>query len=94
MDPLTIIGGAAALTQLSSLGCRFARGLYRLAKDAGAASAEIERFGNHVQASSGAIELALIVLRRYCADHPTSALESYISAHKVFINIDWYAALV
>jgi hypothetical protein len=94
MEALAIIGGAAALIQLASSGGWFARGLYRFAKDAGAAAAEIERFGNQVQASAGTIEVALIVLNRYCAEHPSSALVSYIATRQVLIDIDTGARLV
>lgn len=48
-DPLAVIGGLAAVAQLSTSATKLLRGLYRFAGGVKSVHAEVNRFANQVQ---------------------------------------------
>jgi hypothetical protein len=91
---LAVTGGLAAVVQLAASGRHLAKTLYRFAVDAGAYTAEVERFANQVRTFSDTVEVAEQTLSRYCRDNPTSRLVVYMERRKVLANIDSEATTV
>lgn len=85
---LAVLGGAAALAQLTGLAARFVRTLYRFAGVVKSVNAEVDRFANQVRSFSYIVDLARITLSRYCTEHPKSQVVAYLAAHRVLASID------
>lgn len=93
-EVLAITGGLAAALQLSSFAIKFAKALYQLAADAGAAASEVERFANQVKIFSAAVTVAHRTLSNFCAENPKSPLVIFISSRRVLADIGTEASIV
>lgn len=87
-DPLTVIGGLAAVAQLSGSAARLTRRLYRFARDVKGVTAEVDRFASQVRSFSLIVDLAQVTLSRYCVENPESRVVAYLSSHHVLPNIN------
>ncbi|KAK3308465.1 uncharacterized protein B0T15DRAFT_572631 [Chaetomium strumarium] len=94
IDPLTAIGGLAAVLQLSSAAAKVVDALCKFAEDARFARAEIQRFAGQVRTFCHIITIARNNLRRYCREFSKSPLVKYISKHNVLDSICSEAAAV
>ncbi len=68
MDPFSIIGGLAAVTQLCGTALTVANVAHRFARNAGGASAEVKRFADQVRIFADGVRIAELSLRNYCTD--------------------------
>lgn len=87
-DPLTVIGGLAAVAQLSTSAARLVRGFYRFAGGVKSVTAEVNRFASQVRSFSYIVKLAQVTLSRYCSENPDSRVVAYLSSHRVLPNIN------
>jgi hypothetical protein len=87
-DPLAVIGGLAAVAQLSASAAKLARGFYRFAGGVKSVTAEVDRFASQVRSFSFIVDLAQVTLSRYCSENPKSRVVAYLSSHRVLPNLN------
>lgn len=93
-EVLAVVGGLAAAVQLCGSALRFSNVLFRFSTDAGAATAEVERFALQVRSFSKAVNVAQITLIKYIRECPKSAVVVHISSVHILADIDSEAATV
>jgi hypothetical protein len=94
MAELAIVGGLAAVLQLSSSARKFTSALYQVAVDAGAATAEIQRFALQVDSFSMVTRASHITLSCYCNKNRDSRLVQFLVSNQVLRNIGSEAKVV
>lgn len=88
MDPLSALGAAAAIGQLTGYGLSFVRTLERFARHATAARGEVDRLVTQVRSFSHIVGTAYASLSRHCFEYPQSPVLTYISAHRVLDDLE------
>jgi hypothetical protein len=88
MDPLSALGAAAAITQLTGNGLSLVRTLERFSRHAKLARTEFDQFTTQVRNFSNTVGTARATLFRHCRQDPRSPVLTYISANHVIDGLN------